>query len=76
LAARSRNYDQIEMLVLSREYCGVKVLCLTAARQCGKMRPDELIDDYPDDFTLAALAKQAAFPPWLTLHQILNDVGP
>jgi len=39
------------------------------------MRPDELIDDYPDDFTLAALAKQAAFPPWLTLHQILNDVG-
>jgi len=50
---------------------------LTADRQCGKMRSDELIDDYRDHFILAALAKQAAFPPWLNFfHQILNDVGP
>jgi len=39
------------------------------------MRPDELIDDYPDHFILAALAKQAAFPPWLNFSPNLERRG-
>ena len=42
------------------------------------MRPDELIDDYPDypdHFILVALAKQAAFPPWLNFSPNLERRG-
>jgi len=41
-------------------------LYLTAAQQCGKIRPNGRIEDRPDDFILAALAKPPAFSPWLT----------
>lgn len=36
--------------------------------------PNARIEDFPECFTRAALAKPTAFPPWLTFHQIVNDV--
>jgi hypothetical protein len=52
----------------------MKFLCLTAAQQCGKIRANGPIEDCPDDFIVAALAKPTAFPPWLTFYQIVNEV--
>jgi len=46
----------------------MKILCLTAAQQCGKIRANGPIEDCPDDFIVAALAKPTAFPPWLTFY--------